>query len=187
MSRRQDDDPVDATTTAWARERPGISVEGMGLVTRLWHLAKLCGDQRRRVINEHGADQATLDLLSVLRRAGEPYALSPGEIARRTRVTAGAISQRLTRAERDGLVERTRSRGSRERSVRLLPAGHDLVDGLVDRIADLDDDLLAALDTTQRGQLDHLLRTLLADLETRYRPRPVTQVGQPDQPDHSCG
>lgn len=179
MGQPEGQDPVEATTTAWARERPGISVEGIGLVTRLWHVAKLCGDQRRRVISEHGADQATLDLLATLRRSGEPYELSPGEIARRTRVTAGAISQRLTRAERDGLVERTRTPGSRERTVRLLPAGHALVDKLVDQIAALDDDLLHALDSAQRQDLDDVLRILLTDVERRYGRQPVTQVGQP--------
>lgn len=168
---------VEAVTEAWARERPGMSVEGMSVVTRVWQLAKLFGDQRRRVVADGGADQATLDLLSVLRRAGEPYELSPGEIARRAMVTAGAISQRLARAEQAGLIERTRAAGSRHRTVRLLPAGHDLVEGLVGRIADLDDDLLRALAPAQRRHLEQLLYTVVADVEHRYGPDRLTQVG----------
>ena len=118
---------VDAITAAWARERPGLPVEAMGVVTRIWQLAKLLGDRRRRAVTAGGADQATLDLLSLLRRAGPPYELAPGEIARRAMVTAGAISQRLARAEQAGLVERGHVPGAQRRFVRLLPAGHELV------------------------------------------------------------
>ena len=170
---------VDAITEAWARERPDISVESMAVVTRLWQLAKVFGDQRRRVIVDRGADQATLDLLSVLRRAGAPYELAPGEIARRAMVTAGAISQRLTRAEQAGLVERTRAPAGRERIVRLLPAGHELVDRLVGSIAELDADLLASLEPAQRDTLDTLLRTLLDDAERRFGNAALSQVGAP--------
>jgi DNA-binding MarR family transcriptional regulator len=168
---------VDAITAAWARERPGTPVGAMAVVTRVWQLAKVLGDQRRRVIADGGADQATLDLLSVLRRAGPPYELAPGEIAHRAMVTAGAISQRLARAEQAGLVERGRVPGSRRRVVRLLPEGHALVDRLVGSIAEVDEDLLSALDPAQRDTLDRLLRTVLGDIEQRFGPRPVTQVG----------
>jgi len=40
------------------------------------------------------ADPATLDLISVLRRSGPPYQLSTRQLAERTLVSAGAISQR---------------------------------------------------------------------------------------------
>ena len=175
---------VDAITEAWARERPGMSVEAMAIVSRLWHLAKVLGDERRRVITQRGADQATLDLLSILRRAGPPYELAPGEIARRAMVTAGAVSQRLTRAEDDGLIERVRAGSGRQRVVRLLPAGHDLVDRLVGTIAELDADLLDALDAEQKKTLDHLLRLLISDAAQRRGAAPMTQVGAPDDGRH---
>jgi len=168
---------VDEITVAWARELPGVSVEAMATVTRLWQLAKVFGDQRRRVITERDADQATLDLLSVLRRAGPPYELVAGEIARRAMVTAGAISQRLARAEQAGLVERAHS--GRERVVRLLPAGHDLVDRLVGDIAALDSELLSVLEPGQREVFDRLLRVLLDDVERRFGRTALSQVGAP--------
>jgi hypothetical protein len=78
---------------------------------------------------------------------------------------------------RDGLVERTREPGSRHATVRLLPAGHELVGRLVDRIADLDTDLVAGLTPAQRDEFDRLLRTVLDDLERRYGAAVMTQVG----------
>ncbi|MGH3999936.1 MAG: MarR family winged helix-turn-helix transcriptional regulator [Pseudonocardiaceae bacterium] len=171
------DDPVDAITGAWQRERPGMPVGGMQVVTRVWQLAKLFGDTRRRVVAEQGADFATLDLLSTLRRAGPPYQLSTRELARQSMVTAGAISQRLTRAERDGLVERTRSLVGPTVMVTLLDAGHDLVDRLVGQVAATDEDLLISLSAGQRDALDALLRIVLADLNKRYGSSAVSHVG----------
>ncbi|MGA9691494.1 MAG: MarR family transcriptional regulator, partial [Pseudonocardiaceae bacterium] len=60
-----ENDPVDATALAWLRERPGTPVAGIGIVTRVWRLAKLFGEDRRRILAAAGADPATLDLLSV--------------------------------------------------------------------------------------------------------------------------
>lgn len=123
-------DPIDAIALAWATERPGTPVDSIGIVTRLWQAAKLLGEDRRRTLARAGADTAVLDLLSVLRRSGSPYRLSTRELADATLVSAGAISQRVARAERDGLVTRvTRADGSRRVDVGLTAAGHALVGG----------------------------------------------------------
>jgi DNA-binding MarR family transcriptional regulator len=173
-----ENDPVDATALAWLHERPGTPVASIGIVTRVWRLAKILGDDRRRVLAQAGADAATLDLLSVLRRSGSPYRLTTRELADRTRVTAGAISQRVARAERAGLVRRARSAdGSRAVEVTLTQAGHDLVERLVDRVLGREAELISGLTQAQQAALAGLLRTLLDDLETRLgRPR-HTQVG----------
>lgn len=173
-----ENDPVDATALAWLRERPGTPVASIGIVTRVWRLAKILGEDRRRVLAQAGADAATLDLLSVLRRSGPPYRLTTRELADRTRVTAGAISQRVARAERSGLVHRARSAdSSRAVEVTLTQSGHDLVERLVDHVLGREAELISGLTQAQQATLTDLLRILLDDLETRLgRPR-HTQVG----------
>ncbi|HEX4211978.1 MAG TPA: MarR family transcriptional regulator [Candidatus Dormibacteraeota bacterium] len=172
-----EDDPVDATALAWIRERPGTPVEGIGVVTRIWRLAKLLGDDRRRTLAAAGADAATLDLLSVLRRSGPPYRLTTRELGERSRVTAGAISQRVARAEERGLVERDRIRGSRRVEVTLTRPGHALVESLVDRVLGREAELVADLSAEQRQALTELLRILLDDLQRRLGPASFSQVG----------
>lgn len=171
------EDEVDATALAWMRERPGTPVEGIGVVTRIWRLAKLFGDDRRRVLSSHGADAATLDLLSVLRRSGPPYRLTTRQITERTRVTAGAISQRLARAEQQGLVQRVPVEGSRSVEVTLTPAGHDLVEGLVENVLGREAELISRLTPEERAELTRLLRLLLDDLQRRLGHPRHTQVG----------
>lgn len=171
-------DPVDATALAWLRERPGTPVEGIGIVTRVWRLAKMLGEDRRAVLAEAGADPATLDLLGVLRRSGEPYQLTTRDLAERTRVTAGAVSQRVARAEAAGYVERSRADGtSRAVLVTLTPAGHAVVERLVDQVLGREAELVSDLTPEQRRELTELLRVFLDALEQRLgRPR-HTHVG----------
>ncbi|MGW5677990.1 MarR family winged helix-turn-helix transcriptional regulator [Streptomyces sp. NPDC003860] len=163
---------------AWARELPDVPVSSIGVVTPLWQLAKLFGDDRRRVLTGAGVDPATLDLLSVLRRAGAPYTLTTRELSRRALVTAGAISQRVARAESDGLVTRTRPQGRpRTVDVTLTPAGHALVESTVGRVLTRESHLLAALPPDQRTQLADLLTALLHGVQQAVGDTRVTQVG----------
>jgi DNA-binding MarR family transcriptional regulator len=78
---------------------------------------------------------------------------------------AGAITQRVARAERDGLVVRERSADDgRVTYVRLTPEGHALIERSVDELLRHEDALLSALTPAQRGELSGLLRLLLASL-----------------------
>ncbi|MFF2806953.1 MarR family winged helix-turn-helix transcriptional regulator [Streptomyces sp. NPDC058000] len=171
--------PVEEIAAAWRRERPGTPVSSIGIVTPIWRLAKLLGDDRRRVLNRAGMDPATLDLLSVLRRGGPPYTLSTRELSRRSMITAGAISQRVARAERDGLVTRRPGEGRpRTVLVELTLAGHHLVESTVDQVLGREAELIDALTPEQQEQLAGLLRTLLQDVQHRLGDDRITQVGE---------
>lgn len=172
------DDPVDAVALAWLRERPGTPVEAIGIVTRVWQCAKLLGADRRRVLAAAEADSATLDLLSVLRRSGPPYRLTTRELTERTLITAGAISQRVARAERDGLVKRApQAERTRAVAVTLTPAGHQLVEQLVDQVLGREVELISTLTPDQQAKLTELLRQLLETLHTQIGHEPPTHVG----------
>ncbi|MFB6725290.1 MarR family winged helix-turn-helix transcriptional regulator [Kribbella sp. NPDC056345] len=160
--------PAAEIARAWERERPGTPTDSIEIVTPLWRLAKLFADDRRRVLADLGIDPATLDLLSVLRRAGEPYELTTRELARRTLVTAGAISQRVTRAEDAGLVTRRPDPdGTRAVVVTLTPAGHALIERSVDQVLTREAELVASLTPDNRAQLATALQQLLDDVTSR--------------------
>jgi DNA-binding MarR family transcriptional regulator len=153
---------------AWRRERPGTPTESIEIVTPIWWLAKLFADDRTRALRAAGIDSATLDLLSVIRRSGPPYTLSTRELARRTLVTAGAISQRVARAERDGLVERIPGPvGSRTVLVRLTVDGHALIERSVDTVLGREATLVSGLSANERAALIELLDKLMADVRHR--------------------
>jgi DNA-binding MarR family transcriptional regulator len=157
--------PAVEIARAWQRERPGTPTDSIEIVTPLWRLAKLFADDRRRVLADAGVDPATLDLLSVLRRAGSPYELSTRELSRRTLVTAGAISQRVARAEDSGLVtRRPAGDGSRAVVVTLTKTGHELIERTVDQVLTRESELVASLSPTARAQLATQLQDLLDDV-----------------------
>ncbi|NUP37382.1 MAG: MarR family transcriptional regulator [Streptomyces sp.] len=160
--------PVAEIAAAWRRERPGAPTESIEIVTPIWRLAKLFDEDRARALRASGIDAATLDLLSVIRRSGPPYALTTREISRRTLVTAGAISQRVARAEREGLVQRAPGgTGRRSVLVSLTDQGHALIERSVDEVLGREARLVAGLSEEERTLLIGLLDKLTVDVRLR--------------------
>ncbi|WP_084265273.1 MarR family winged helix-turn-helix transcriptional regulator [Actinomadura macra] len=172
-------DLVHEIAGAWERERPGTPVSSIRIVTPIWQLAKLFGDDRRWILARAGVDAATLDLLSVLRRSGPPYTLSTRELSQRSLVTAGAISQRVARAERKGLVERHPAQGRpRTVQVTLTATGHEVVEATVDQVLHREAEMISGLTSDQQTQLAELLRVLLQQVQHRAGDDRITHVGQ---------
>lgn len=152
---------------SWQRELPGARTEAIEINAPLWRIAKVLADDRRRTLTRLGVDPSTLDLLSVIRRSGGPYELTTREITRRTLITAGAVSQRVARAERAGLVERSPSPVSRRAvSVRLTDAGHALIESTVRSLLEHEADLISPLTADERSYLASLLARLEHALAT---------------------
>ncbi|AEG43489.1 MarR family winged helix-turn-helix transcriptional regulator [Isoptericola variabilis] len=160
--------PAAEIAAAWERELPGVPTASIGVVTPLWRVAKLLADERRRTLVRLGVDAATLDLLSTLRRSGEPWTLTTRELAAQCLVTAGAVSQRVARAERDGLVSRAPSdAGPRAVAVTLTTAGHATVERVVRELLAHEEGLLAPLSHAERAELARALEELLRSLQAR--------------------
>lgn len=158
-----DTDHVDTVLQQWADERPDLDLSTMGVIGRLSRLERLVATEQARTFARHDLDGSSFDVLATLRRAGEPWTLTPAELARSSMVTSGAVTQRLDRLEARGWVRRERS-DLDGRSVRvvLTPAGLELVDAaLPDHVA-TQQGLLAALPQAEQEQLAALLRRLLS-------------------------
>jgi DNA-binding MarR family transcriptional regulator len=160
--------PAADIAAAWQRELPGLEADSTGsieVITPLWRVAKVLADDRRRTLAALGVDSSTLDLLGVIRRSGPPYELTTREITRRTLITAGAVSQRIARAEQAGLVERAPSAASRRAvAVRLTDAGHALIEATVRQLLEHEAELISPLDAPERAALGALLAKLEASL-----------------------
>ncbi|GAB4085773.1 MarR family transcriptional regulator [Myceligenerans cantabricum] len=153
--------PAADIAAAWDRELPGVPTSSIGVITPLWRVAKLLADERRRTLHRLGIDPATLDLLSTLRRSGEPWTLTTRELAERCLVTAGAISQRVGRAEREGLVTRESSAASRRAvAVTLTERGHETVARAVRGLLAHEEELVADLVPGERQALGELVQRL---------------------------
>ena len=167
VDRRPADD-VDEIVAAWRRERPDLDVSPLEVLSRVSRLARRLDLARGSAFSEHLLEGWAFDVLSALRRAGEPYELSPGALVQQTLVTSGTMTNRVDRLERSGFVERRPDPGDRRGVlVRLTPAGRDVVDSAMADLIEQEKSLLSELSPTDREQLAGLLRRMLAPLEAR--------------------
>lgn len=101
-------------------------------------------------------------MLAALRRAGRPYALSPGQLLTQTLVSSGTMTNRIDRLAGRGLVERGPApRDRRGVLVRLTAGGRDRVDAALTGLLERERALLAGLDRDESQLLSDLLRRLV--------------------------
>jgi DNA-binding MarR family transcriptional regulator len=156
-------DEVDQLVEAWERERPDLDLAPVGVFSRISRLARRLDLARRLAFTDHGIELWEFDVLSALRRAGEPYELSPGRLLRETLVTSGTMTNRIDRLAARGFVERYPDPDDRRGViVRLTAEGRSTVDGAFEALLGAENALLADLPPRDRTRLAALLRTLLA-------------------------
>lgn len=159
-------DHVARIQAAWARERPDLDVSPQGVIGRLHRLAGLLTEQLCLVYRRYGLSEGEFDVLATLRRTGAPYERAPGELAAHTMVTTGAMTKRVDRLERAGLVTRRRSAADgRGRVVALTDAGRQLIDRAFTDHMHNEQRLLSALPPQEAAALERLLTTWLAEVE----------------------
>jgi DNA-binding MarR family transcriptional regulator len=156
-------DEVDEIVAAWQRERPDLDVEPLQVLSRLDRLAGVLGDRRSAIFARHGLRRHEFDVLAALRRAGEPFELTAGELAARTYVTSGTMTSRLDGLTVRGLVTRAPDReDGRLVRVGLTPAGRQIVDAAFEELLAAERELLTPLPAESLDPLAATLRALLA-------------------------
>lgn len=157
---------MDRIAEQWSHERPDLDVGPMLVVGRIHRLAELLDQELRTVFAEADLGNGDFDVLASLRRSGAPYKLTPTELAGTTMVTSGAVTKRVDRLVRQGLVERTVSEtDGRGRVIALTPEGKRVQERLHPQHLANEERLIAPLDADERRQLGRLLSKLLVSLE----------------------
>ncbi|HEY3437154.1 MAG TPA: MarR family transcriptional regulator [Actinotalea sp.] len=159
-------DEVDRIVAAWTRERPDLDIGPLAVLSRVTRLARHLDLARRGAFERHDLELWEFDVLSALRRAGEPYQLSPGALVTQTLVTSGTMTNRIDRLELRGLVERGPAPADRRGVlVRLTPQGRAVVDAALEDLLRVERGLLGELSTDDRRTLADLLRVVVAPFD----------------------
>jgi DNA-binding MarR family transcriptional regulator len=159
-------DRVDAIIAQWNRERPEVDVSPMQVVGRILRAARYLDAALEDVFRKYELDFGLFDVLATLRRSGPPYALAPRALNRWCMLSSGAMTKRLDRLERLGLIARKADPNDRRGvQVVLSAAGLELVDEVVVAHVKNEERLLATLSDEERADLAGLLRQLLVVLE----------------------
>ncbi len=165
-------DHVDRVLAQWAEARPDLDTAPAAIVARLGRVAAYLDAAVNARLADHGLTRGSWDVLASLRRAGPPYRLSPTQLYRALMRSSGAMTHRLARLERAGLVRRVPDpNDGRGMLVELTRKGVALVDRVAPVHLDNEGALLEALSEGEREKLADVLRKLLRGFE-REQPVP---------------
>ena len=150
----------------WKRERPDLDVSPMAVLGRLSEASSLIARERLApLFARFGLQSGEFDVLATLRRSGQPYALTPTELYEATMVTSGAMTNRLDRLEKAGLILRGPHPNDRRGIVvQLTGKGLALIDEALTAHVANEYEILAGLSGPERETLAHLLGKLIGSL-----------------------
>jgi DNA-binding MarR family transcriptional regulator len=158
-------DAIDVIMEQWRRERPDLDLSAMGPLGRLWQVSALLDPEVEQVLTRHGLRRGEFDVLTALRRAGEPYTLIPSELAETLMMSRAGMTNRVDRLEQAGLVERALDPADRRSFlVAMTEKGRAVIDETMTEHAENLKRLVAGLSRQELEALDLALRTLLRGL-----------------------
>jgi DNA-binding MarR family transcriptional regulator len=156
------DDHIDQMVRDWARTAPDVDATPLEVAGRLLrcaaHLHHMIDDALRPLDLSFG----DFDVLNTLRRRDDADGTNPKTLAASALITSGAMTARLDRLERAGLLGRDPDPTDRRAVlVRLTPAGHALASHALDAVLAADRRFLAPLDADDHRTVAAALKRLL--------------------------
>jgi DNA-binding MarR family transcriptional regulator len=161
-------DDVDRIVQAWQRERPDLDVSPLEVLSRVSRIGKRVETFRKTAFKASGLESWEFDVLAALRRAGDPFHLSPKNLLQETLVSSGAMTHRLGKLEGKGLISRTsHPEDGRGVVVTLTAQGLAAIDIAFSTLIDAEHELLRSLPRADRESMTTALRALSLDVESR--------------------
>lgn len=164
-------DLVDIINGQWAKERPDLFTDELGLINRIVVLEKYLQHFLTEALTEFDLTVWEFDVLATLLRQGAPYCLSATQLATSAMLSASAMTNRVDRLSARNLVVREPAEIDRRAVyVKLTELGHELANQALTARAKMARQLTESLTKSDIATANRLLRHLLCSLE------PVSQA-----------
>jgi DNA-binding MarR family transcriptional regulator len=151
---------------------PGVDLQVEGIVDRINGLRRRFHRMLDETLADFGLSDGEWKALGQLQFAGEPHGLSIGQLGRWAELSSGAMTNRIDRLEKAGLVRRLPDPDDRRGVlVELTEAGHKTWAESLSTQAEKEALVAAALTKDEKRQLNALLRRLMLEFERRERDR----------------
>ncbi len=148
---------METILSQWQRERPDIDASPMAVC------GVRCASERVRQsvlanLSDYDLDLAGFDVILTIRRQGRGETLSPSALSEEMMLSTSAMTNRLGRLDKRGLVERKMDPNDRRGiKVHLTDEGFALADEIVVSHVETEDRMLSALTASERTRLLSLL------------------------------
>jgi DNA-binding MarR family transcriptional regulator len=157
-----DTDSVDRMIEAWADTDPRVDARPLEVVGRLLLCAHYLHRDLVAALRPFGLSFSDFDVINTLRRRGDEQGTNPRELARSALITSGAMTTRLDRLERAGLIARVPDPADgRSVRVRLTKRGEKLAERALNAVIAADEAFLEPLSDRQRDSVASALKLLL--------------------------
>lgn len=154
-------DHVDAIVELWNDREPDLDVASLHVVGRLLRVAAEVNRVREGALKPFRVTVGDFDVLATLLRMSGPAGLNAKHLSNSALITSGAMTTRLDRLERAGLIERRPDPDDRRGVlVRLTGRGRKTAGAAVRAVLDAHDAYLAELPDRDRDRLVTALRKL---------------------------
>ena len=155
-------DTIDSMLEGLARELPAIDTRGLSVGSRILVLGKMVEKRLDDCLAPLGIQLWGFDVLASLRRSGKPFTQTPTELMGTCFLTSGAVTNRVNRLEKTGLVERQNDPNDRRSiKVRLTKQGFELVERAYQERVESMQAIFGVLNESEREHLVCLLRKLV--------------------------
>ena len=162
-------DRLDDRLLTWKREIPNLDIPTEGIVERIQGLSRYFARSMDETLAEFDLDQRAYWLIGHLRYFGPPYRRSAGELSEELHLSSGAMTARLDKLEKAGLIRRLPDPNDR-RGVLVEPtdAGNAAWERCVGAQAQREALISSTLSTDEKEILHSLLRRLMAAFPPHY-------------------
>lgn len=168
-----DSDSVDRIVQAWRVRDPRLDSSTLEVIGRLLLCAGYFERVATSVLQRFDLSIADFDVLNTLHRVGDKQGSKPTDLARSALITTGAMTSRLDRLERAGLIGRSPDPADRRGVlITLTAAGGKIAKQALQALIAANEQFLAPLDAPRRDALAAGLKQLLLHHEPSQRHRP---------------
>lgn len=169
------DDEVDAILAGWRRVRPDLDPSPLAVFSRLlrlsWHMDKF----RKETLSVHGLEPWEFEMLTLLRREGEPYELAPSAFMAELLVPSGTLTHRINlMVERGYAVRHQDETDRRVKYVKATPLGIQRADEAMVDLLGHEAEMTSDLAEADRTELARLLKVLLSRFDSATSPEELT-------------
>lgn len=161
-------DSVDRIVQAWRKRDPHLDSSTLEITGRLLLCAGYYERTVSTILQPFGLSIADFDVLNTLRRVSDQHGSKPSDMARSSLITTGAMTSRLDRLERAGLIRRTPDPADRRGVlVRLTPRGSKVARQALHELIATNQTFLEPLSSQQRDRIASALKQLILHHEPR--------------------